>query len=477
MLDAGDQFLPDAVAVNVDIVLGIGRVGDVPELLVSQAEVMQHGLERVLDIVHQTVELVEHAGVEVLVVDMDAAEHAADGLAGVAEALQLADNLVDALHAYGRSVAQFTLGDFSEILGDLVLDVVGDGLVLDELFIDLLELLGVRLVYGLTHIFEAIVANLAEMHKFGAGLVERKLGGAERTALDILEPEDLLLARRGRDHPCHDLLDHRDEPDEDQGVDDVEQGVERGHAVRKGGHKGLPCLPVSRGEVGDGGVGEAEELHHRAHHLQERVEDAEHPAHAEQVEKHMRPCRPLCRDVRYRSRDVGGDGRSDVLAEDHRGGHFEGDVAICHQHHGDGHGGRRGLEHEGHEGARDHEYEDGTYAVARQVGQEDAHGVVVQQHGRGLAQGAEAQEEEGEAHDELAEIVVVLPLRCDQEIAQEHERHGDGPEAERPSPEREGEDPGRDRGADVGAHDDADGVGKRQESGVDEAHQHERGGR
>ena len=133
------------------------------------------------------------------------------------------------------------------------------------------------------------------------------------------------------------------------------------------------------------------------------------------------------------------------------------------------------LQHQGDGGAGHHEQEDTPDPVAGEGGQERAYAVVIQEHGGCFLQGGQAQEQEGEAHQELAEIRVFLDAHRDE--GEEHQRDGDRGDAPASAAETQGEDPCGDGRADIGAHDDRDRASQGQQAGIDEAHDEERGRR
>ena len=80
----------------------------------------------------------------------------------------------------------------------------------------------VRVVDGLTHVAEALAAYLSKVDDLVPGLIEGELGNSKRTSLDVLELEFLLLSFLVRYKELDYLLYLRYEPDEDEGVGDVE---------------------------------------------------------------------------------------------------------------------------------------------------------------------------------------------------------------------------------------------------------------
>ena len=79
--DVDDMLLPEVISALVDIVFGIDRIGNVPEIPVLQ--VIYHHVVALLHKVHHLVETVEKSLVEDLLVDVLPLEDPADRLTGV----------------------------------------------------------------------------------------------------------------------------------------------------------------------------------------------------------------------------------------------------------------------------------------------------------------------------------------------------------------------------------------------------------
>ncbi len=158
--------------------------------------------------------------------------HPAYGLAGVSDALQLADHPVHRLDSQCGDGADVALGDLVQVGGYLIFNLVRDILVLDEFLIDGLQLgLGLR-AHRAADEADLTTAYFRKMNDLLLGLVEGKFRRGERSALDELEAIDLFLALRGRNDPVDSLDELRDEPDEDQGRGEVEHRVEDAYSVK-----------------------------------------------------------------------------------------------------------------------------------------------------------------------------------------------------------------------------------------------------
>ena len=146
-----------------------------------------------------------------------------------------------------------------------------------------------------------------------------------------------------------------------------------------------------------------------------------------------------------------------------------------HQHHCNGRGSGGRLEHQGDDSSREHEKEYAPDAHSGKRSKEEPDTFVVEKDGGSFLESGEAQEEQGETHQELAEIPVLLSAH--QHIGEEHQRDGNGTEAETARSEAQGEYPCCHGGAYVGTHDHPYGACKSKQSRIHETHYHERSGR
>ena len=109
-------------------------------------------------------------------------EDTSDRLSRVSERLHLLDDLVDGLDHPGGLLAYLILGNLVHIGRNLILDPVCYLLVLDELVIQFIELLRIRLIDSLAQIAESVAADFRKMDDFLLGLFERKLCSGKRTS-------------------------------------------------------------------------------------------------------------------------------------------------------------------------------------------------------------------------------------------------------------------------------------------------------
>ena len=183
--------------------------------------------------------------------------------------------------------------------------------------------------------------------------------------------------------------------------------------------------------------------------------------------------RPFGGIVGHGRRNEGGDGGTDIFTQHHGTGHVEADPPVGQEDHREGHGGAGGLQDHGQHGTYHGENEHAAEAEAGQVLHEGQGLGIAVQIRNGVFHGRQADEQEGETDDELAEALGAVVLRHGHCESQRNERDGKGGNVETES--EEGNQPGRCRGADVGAHDHADGVAQGQQARIDHAHHHDGG--
>ena len=125
--------------------------------------------------------------------------------------------------------------------------------------------------------------------------------------------------------------------------------------------------------------------------------------------------------------------------------------------------------------AEDEENEGRAEAEAAEVFDEFEDLGVALDVGDGVLEEHQAEEEEAEAHEEFAGVAEFGFAREEQREGEAHDGQGDGGDAEFKA--EEGNEPEGGGGADVGAHDHADGLDEGEQAGVDETHHHHGGGR
>ena len=275
------------------------------------------------------------------------------------------------------------------------------------------------------------------------------------TQLELLHLGFLL----GRQQPAHHTLHLGYEADEQGGVGDVETGVEGGQH-----HGQRSSLSALVGMV----------AYEAAHHIDKGIEHTEHPYHAEHIEQQMGQGGPAGLDAGTEGGKIGSRRRSNVLAHHQCYAEIDRKHARGTKQDGDGHDGRRRLHNTCDEGSYGEESQDGKIAARVERCEEGHHRLVMLQVHL-LAGGAEhdqREEHEGDAEEEVAHVAVAF-------LVDEHHAHEEGREdhvrqidviAQRHNPCRE-------RSADVGSHDDADGLGQREQSCRHERYRHHRRGR
>ena len=222
-----------------------------------------------------------------------------------------------------------------------------------------------------------------------------------------------------------------------------------------------------------GGVGI--QAHDAADHPDEREEEDEHPDDAEHVEHQVRHRRPPCLRVRAQRSQVRRDRRADVLAH-HQGDALEdGNRPGCAEDHRDGHQRRRALHQRSQDRADQKEKQDRA-VIGLETREEGDHLRLAREihfHTR-LLEHPEGEQQEGKTEEEIAEIAVLADL--DQDDADKEGRPHDIDDVEG---EAGGHDPRAHRRADVGPHDNRDGLSEGKQGRIHERDRHDggRGGR
>ena len=242
--------------------------------------------------------------------------------------------------------------------------------------------------------------------------------------------------RVGND-PAYERRKRLDEGQEEKGVADVEHGVGVGY-----------LMPDGRGRSLD-------EAYPERH---ERQPDA----HAYDVEQHVGRAGLTRGASRAERREHRRDRGADVVAENDGNGRFQGNESLRAERDGQAHGGGTRLHKQREKHAR-------GKAEQRIVAEGEENILPVAQESHGTFHGLHAYEEQAEAEQTFPEMLE-LSGRTD-----ENEQHPHDDEQICQILDPEGQNLSRDRGADVGAHDDADGLGKIHETGVHEAHRHDGG--
>ena len=219
----------------------------------------------------------------------------------------------------------------------------------------------------------------------------------------------------------------------------------------------------------------AVEADERADEVGEGLQQEQCPYHADDVDGEVGEGGTAGRRVGFQRHDVGSDGSTDVLAK------HEHDALVDMEHsgeaerHRDGHDGCRRLhaecKHQTHEQEKEGVPEVGLAELLEELVDGGTRLGVVYQRGAGIPEGAQSEEEECHAEEEVAYDAAVLHV-C-QYYAEEEGRINEVVDVEHVG---ERHNPGGDGGADMRAHNYADGLHESEQSGVDERHGHQRGG-
>ena len=163
--------------------------------------------------------------------------------------------------------------------------------------------------------------------------------------------------------------------------------------------------------------------------------------------------------------EIGCGRRTDVLTHDEGYTQIDGQDACGAEQDGDGHDGCRALHEAGDDRTDEEEEDDGPATIGVEGTEEvDGVGVVLKvEVGARCAQQDKGEEEKSDAEEEVANVAESLGI--DEDDAHEESReHGHG----EVHVVAQGHDPRRERCADVGTHDDGDGLCQCEKSGIDE---------
>ena len=336
------------------------------------------------------------------------------------------------------------IGDLVEVLRNLNLHIVRDALVLLNTREELVELLRIALAEKLAHHAEHTLDALGERLYLLGSLQHRQLRGLHDARLYEVQTEFVLVFVGLRlDDLADELLQVLDRSDEDERVRDIERRMEGGqHEAQLGG---------VGGKAG-GGLRHIDIVAYpAADHVDERMEDAQHPDDAEDVEHHVRHRRPPGLRVGSQCSEVRRDRRTDVLAQ------HQCDALVNRQHaggtenHRDGHDGGRTLHAHCQNTADEQEHYRREETSGVELAEEVEHSLVVcQVHvDARLAQCSQSEEHERDAEEEVADELAFLGV--DQDYADKEGRPHKVGDVER---EAGRHDPCRQCRADVGTHDD-----------------------
>lgn len=376
-------------------------------------------------------------------------------VAAVTDVFELGDHAEHAGDAIHGLVADAAGGALQQILGR------GEGAAVALLF-ECLELLDAGFGIGrggfkeIGEAGEQFAGDLAHAFDVALGLGEVELAGAGDEAGLVVEvvfgAGDLFL-----DDALDQLGQLRDKADQEGGVEHVEHGVEGRHVHRDMRRVG----GVRWNEVVD--------------ETGEPAKQGDRPDNADDVENEVGEGGALGRGVGGERGEIGGDGGADVFAEDDCAGGWVVDPALGRHGDGDRAGHRGGLHDGGQDDAEKAEEQNRPDPVSGVAGDKLKHLGVALDVGHGVLEEGEAEEQQAKADQELAGVLDLGLTGEEQWKGHTHDRQGERGDAELKTEERD--DPERRGGAKVGAHDHADRLGEREQSGVDETDYHDGRGR
>ena len=377
-------------------------------------------------------------------------------------------HLLGGLQDVHRVVADaLEVADGVQLLGDVPAVLVGEGLAAQlyqqsaQLVLVLVQMvlvgahpLGVLLVELVQQgegAEDGILRQTGHLHGLAAALGNGHGGGGQQAGVD--EGERGLAPLALLDHQIGQLFQLLGEGQEQDGGGDIEEAVDHSDpaGIDQGVHEGI--VDEEAAAVED------QQARRRAAQVEENVDDGNPPGAAVDAD----------------TGEQGGGAGADILPHDDGQGHAVGDGAGHGEGLQDAHRGGGGLEHGGKGCAHRHAHE-GVCEGGKDGGElrrlrQGAHGVL--HHHRAVHQ-------DGESHHDSAHAVAASALVHGAEDDADEGYHGGEVLRLKELEEegvavdaREGQDPGRQGGAHVGAHDDAQGLSQLHDTGVDQAHQHD----
>ena len=464
------MFIAEVVAVFVDFILGEFGLFEVGMVVVG-VEVGVHDVESMRDELGHLSEVV----VEVLV-EMESGlsfvfAGGSDLVDGVANAFEVVDDAEHCTDALGALVREVAFGNASQELGDFHLHAVGDFLI----FLDALEsAVEFIVVFGSAEgRQEGVHAKdtFGEFGDFAFGGLHVDFGGVHPAA-DIFEFVGVLLVLGFVfDQPVDDADNDGDEPCEDEGVEDVEEGMEEGECHGDGVGVVACGADSSVGVAADHSAGDVGDERH------EGTEDDEGDDDTDNVEDQVGASGAFTVGVGDHGSDVGRDGGADVLSHDESDGGIESYPSVITHNEGDGHHGSGGLDKAGEESSYSNEEDDGPEAIAGKAGEGFEGLRVFFEVGHGLLEETHAEQEQGKTDDEFANEAEFVAFGEHEDERDGTEEHGEAEGTAALAQAKEGDNPCSDGCTDVGTHDDGDGTGQREEAGVDKGDNHDGCGR
>ncbi len=458
-VDAHDGLHLELVAEFVDVCFDGDGIGE-REVFAASADDYNHLDDGFVDEAEHVVESGVLVCIEIFFIFAKMDEGPRHFVAGIADGFQFANLTENHARLLFCLVREMLVADLFQVVGYFYLHVVGDGFVTFDACELAFKLFLVFLVDEYACYTEHAMDAFGVMDDFLLSLEDGYFRRLHDAGTDVVQCSGLLgfvvlLCQQSADNFFH----LWDETDEQCRVEDVETGVEHGqHDWNEGS---LTC---------DGGI----VTDKKADHIDEGIEDDENPDDAEDVEEQMSQRGSSGLRVCAERGQVGCGGGADVLSHDEGDAHVDGQHACGAEQDGDGHDCCRRLHDAGDDRASEEECEDGEIAAGVEGGEElDDVGIVSKVHvAPHTAEHDERPEEEGQAEEKFSCHAMAL-LVDEQHANEEGGKHDDG-EVEVVA---ERHNPGRERRADVGAHDDGDGLSQSEQAGGDERDRHDRGGR
>ena len=292
------------------------------------------------------------------------------------------------------------------------------------------------------------------LHGHLTALAQRQSRGGQQTLIQLR----LVLRSRGVvDDPQSQLLQQRGHGHENGHAQQVKGGVDHGDA-RQGGRLSQNGRGQNRPNDGI-----SRQQHRRADHIEGQVDE----------------CGTLGVLIGPHRGQQRRDAGADVLAHDDGNGgaiaHLTGDGQRLQDPHGGGAGLDDGRQHRTGQQAQ-HRVLKGDEQLSE--------GRHIRQTAHGGGHGFHAEHQRGKAQQHRAGVLFLIVLAEHEEDdthQRQHRRKGGGLQEPHPyavaADAAQTQQPCRHRGADIGPHDDVDGLPQGHETGVDEAHHHHRGGR
>ena len=356
----------------------------------------------------------------------------------VADSFQIGKGLEHPVHILGIPVRHFPYIELHQEIADGIRQIVDDGFVILNL-LRVGHLTAEQRLHGQLKVGADQAGH--PLHLI-ADLQQGDAGRAHQVHVDEFQTAGILVLLLGH-HQVGELYHLIGQGQQHRGGNHLEDDVHQGdleHGIR---NQPLNKLGIGQRQ-GDNGH------NHRAHQVVDQVDHG---------------C-PLGIVPGVHGSQNGGHGRADVDAADQEGGKVQRHQALhgqCLQNTN-----RRGggLDY-GAEGSAHQQAQQGALGVHNELLEPD----YILQRLHGAAHGVQALEQQAEAQNDLTDVLGLLFLGIEhEERADENTEGGDAGHVQ-------GNQDAGDGGTDVGAEDDAGGLGQVHDSGIDEAHNHHRGGR